>query len=82
MMPLMLPYFEEIKSGQAQAYAKSFYTQYSVIPIRFTGKAALVEPMTENTCSWCRTRRRNRLSKLEMDQVYDLAVYADVSSYL
>ena len=63
-----LPHFEEIKSDK-RAYAKSFYTQYcKTDPI--SGKR-LFETYDEKMFV-VQNPPQNPLSKLEMDQVYDL----------
>ena len=63
-----LPHFEEIKSDK-RAYAKSFYTQYcNTDP--FSGKR-LFETYDEKMFV-VQNPPQNPLSKLEMDQVYDL----------
>ena len=63
-----LPHFEEIKSDK-RAYAKSFYTQYcNTDP--FSGRR-LFETYDEKMFV-VQNPPQNPLSKLEMDQVYDL----------
>ena len=63
-----LPHFEEIKSDK-RAYAKSFYTQYcNTDP--FSGKRLF--EMYDEKMFVVQNPPQKPLSKLEMDQVYDL----------